>query len=145
MTSCSVIPSAPQSNFNHYKPNDVITSNNLLTSEFTSLKIINRIRAPAHLNLSGSQFQFSWRKIKPFSSKWEESCVCFAFSAASEGCNLVRIDAEEDNLEKDEFIVVNFYHFVFIEHPEEEVSKHLAYVQVLPFPFCILVYICFLL
>lgn len=135
MMSCSVIPSAPQSNFNHHKHNDIITYKNFPTSEFASFKTINRLRAPPHLNFSGSQFQFTWRKNKPFSSKWEESWVRFAFSASSKGCNLFRIDAEVDSLEKDEFIVVNFYRFVFIEDPEEEVSKHLAFVQVLPSPF----------
>ncbi|KAK4402518.1 Rhodanese-like domain-containing protein 8, chloroplastic [Sesamum angolense] len=29
----------------------------------------------------------------------------------------------------DEFIVVNFYRFVFIQDPEEEVSKHLSFMQ----------------
>ncbi|KAJ4961029.1 hypothetical protein NE237_020939 [Protea cynaroides] len=29
----------------------------------------------------------------------------------------------------DDFIVVNFYHFVFIEDPEEEVANHLSFVQ----------------
>lgn len=31
----------------------------------------------------------------------------------------------------DEFIVVNFYRFVFVENPEDEVSKHLSFMQVL--------------
>ncbi|XP_010277321.1 PREDICTED: rhodanese-like domain-containing protein 8, chloroplastic isoform X3 [Nelumbo nucifera] len=29
----------------------------------------------------------------------------------------------------DDFIVVNFYHFVFIKNPEDEVAKHLSFMQ----------------
>lgn len=36
----------------------------------------------------------------------------------------------EEDYEDHEFIVVNFYHFVSIEDPDEEVSKHLSFLQV---------------
>lgn len=31
----------------------------------------------------------------------------------------------------DEFVVVNFYRFVFVDDPEEEVAKHLLFLQVI--------------
>jgi hypothetical protein len=34
---------------------------------------------------------------------------------------------EEDNF--DDFVVVNFYHFVFINDPQELVAKHLSFVE----------------
>lgn len=36
----------------------------------------------------------------------------------------------EEDYKDHEFIVVNFYHFVSIEDPDDEVAKHLAFLQV---------------
>jgi hypothetical protein len=38
--------------------------------------------------------------------------------------------AEAEELSEDDFVVVNFYRFVFIENPEAEVSRHLSFLQV---------------
>ncbi|XP_052181623.1 rhodanese-like domain-containing protein 8, chloroplastic isoform X2 [Diospyros lotus] len=35
----------------------------------------------------------------------------------------------EDDDDHQKFVVVNFYRFVFIKHPEEEVSRHLSFLQ----------------
>lgn len=126
MMSCIVISSAPQANFTHYKHNDVICSK-IVVPKFKSLS--SRIRALSLVHFSGYQFQLSWKKNKQFSCKWEENFRLLAFSASSEGCNLVKIDSEADGVDADEFLVVNFYRFVFIKEPEEEVSKHLAFMQ----------------
>ncbi|XP_059443023.1 LOW QUALITY PROTEIN: rhodanese-like domain-containing protein 8, chloroplastic [Corylus avellana] len=37
--------------------------------------------------------------------------------------------AEAEELSEDDFVVVNFYRFVFIENPEAEVSRHLSFLQ----------------
>ncbi|XP_043717400.1 rhodanese-like domain-containing protein 8, chloroplastic isoform X2 [Telopea speciosissima] len=50
----------------------------------------------------------------------KQECRCgSAFSSNSNG-----VEASDDD-----FIVVNFYHFVFIADPEEEVAKHLSFLQ----------------
>ncbi|XP_042500834.1 rhodanese-like domain-containing protein 8, chloroplastic [Macadamia integrifolia] len=50
----------------------------------------------------------------------KQECGCVsAFSSNSNG-----VEASDDD-----FIVVNFYYFVFIEDPEEEVAKHLSFLQ----------------
>lgn len=42
---------------------------------------------------------------------------------------LVEIVSTNTSYEDDEFVVVNFYRFVFIKHPHDEVSKHLSFLQ----------------
>lgn len=37
---------------------------------------------------------------------------------------------DDGDYENGDFVVVNFYKFVFIKDPEEEVAKHLAFVEV---------------
>lgn len=38
--------------------------------------------------------------------------------------------AEAEELSDDDFVVVNFYRFVFIKNPEAEVARHLSFLQV---------------
>lgn len=52
---------------------------------------------------------------------------CKSFSSSSNG-DWLEVSKEIDN--EKEFIVVNFYRFVFIKDPEEEVSKHLSFMEV---------------
>lgn len=47
------------------------------------------------------------------------------FAVSSSNTNWVQIVSPKD----DEFVVVNFYRFVYIEDPEVEVSKHLSFLQ----------------
>ncbi|XP_049398500.1 rhodanese-like domain-containing protein 8, chloroplastic [Solanum stenotomum] len=51
---------------------------------------------------------------------------CKSFWLSSNG-DWLEVPKEIDN--EEEFIVVNFYRFVFIEDPEEEVSKHLSFLE----------------
>lgn len=39
-------------------------------------------------------------------------------------------ERSEEDEDEDKFMVVNFYKLVFIENPEEEVSKHLSFMEV---------------
>lgn len=41
---------------------------------------------------------------------------------------------------EEEFIVVNFYRFVFIEDPEEEVSKHLSFLEVTVYTWILIIW-----
>uniref|UniRef100_A0A5B6YMU8 Rhodanese domain-containing protein n=1 Tax=Davidia involucrata TaxID=16924 RepID=A0A5B6YMU8_DAVIN len=52
-------------------------------------------------------------------------CGC---ALSSSKCNWVGVEGSK-NYEDDDFMVVNFYRFVFIKDPEEEVSKHLSFLQ----------------
>lgn len=61
------------------------------------------------------------------------------FAVSSSNTNWVQIVSPKD-YEDDEFVVVNFYRFVYIEDPEVEVSKHLSFLQVLLIKF----HLCFL-
>ncbi|CAI9113321.1 OLC1v1013898C1 [Oldenlandia corymbosa var. corymbosa] len=116
------------------KPNPFVCASKISATS-TNSPFWNSFR-PFPLLLSSSlagQCQLAWveQKIRPFSSKCRNRFEFYALSSYSEGCNWVRVDTENDqNLEVgDEFIVVNFYHLVFIEDPEEEVSKHLSFIQ----------------
>lgn len=127
--SCNVVVSlSPQ------KPNtSICTSKCAETSTWPSFG--NGIMASSPLPFSGRQFQLAWKKKKirpPFSRKYKERFEVYALSSCLEGENWISVDAENDNNLEDGngFIVVNFYHFVFIEEPEEEASKHLSLVQI---------------
>nr|XP_043616821.1 rhodanese-like domain-containing protein 8, chloroplastic isoform X2 [Erigeron canadensis] len=50
------------------------------------------------------------------------------FISCSRKPNWVRKQNEHDD-KKIDFLVVNFYKFVFIKHPEDEVSKHLQFLE----------------
>ncbi|KAL3835299.1 hypothetical protein ACJIZ3_010035 [Penstemon smallii] len=64
-----------------------------------------------------------------FSWNYGQSSKLSAFSARNG--NWVDVEAGSPKEYKDdEFMVVNFYRFVFIENPEEEVSRHLSFMQI---------------
>lgn len=65
--------------------------------------------------------KFSWNFTKRFN---------LYASLSSNGNGLEAAAAASKEFEDDEFIVVNFYRFVFIKDPEEEVSKHLHFMKV---------------
>ena len=52
----------------------------------------------------------------------------------SSNCSLIFTTSRDSSLisvdDNGEFIVVNFYHFVFINDPEFEVSRHLSFLEV---------------
>ncbi|KAK4488980.1 hypothetical protein RD792_004771, partial [Penstemon davidsonii] len=63
-----------------------------------------------------------------FSWNYGQSSKLSAFSGRNG--NWVDVEAGSPKEYKDdEFMVVNFYRFVFIENPEEEVSRHLSFMQ----------------
>lgn len=51
-------------------------------------------------------------------------------SLSSNGNGLEAAAAASKEFKYDEFIVVNFYRFVFVKDPEEDVSKHLHFMKV---------------
>lgn len=66
-------------------------------------------------------------------------CCCSSSSSTSltqtqtqpENKNRRRREAKHfDDGDTGDFVVVNFYKFVSIKHPQEEVAKHLAFVEV---------------
>ncbi|CAN4118125.1 unnamed protein product [Withania somnifera] len=66
-----------------------------------------------------TSFKYRNRRVLPFS--WQLRCKCLSSYPLS--LSSKEIDDEE------EFIVVNFYRFVFIEDPENEVTKHLSFME----------------
>lgn len=64
-----------------------------------------------------------------FSWNYEETSDFAAFSFSNGGWVEVEAAAPKE-YKGDEFIVVNFYRFVFVKNPEEEVSRHLSFMQV---------------
>ncbi|CAK9164331.1 unnamed protein product [Ilex paraguariensis] len=89
-----------------------------------SAKVLrNRSRYRASLPLP-----FSGCQVKPhglFTWQCKKTLNC---ALSSSEPSWVDVDESRD-FGDDEFIVVNFYRFVFIKNPEEEVSKHLAFLQ----------------
>ncbi|CAK9187704.1 unnamed protein product, partial [Ilex paraguariensis] len=85
------------------------------------LRNSSRYRASLPLPFSGCQVKrhglFTWQCKKTL------NCAL-----SSSEPSWVDVDESRD-FGDDEFIVVNFYRFVFIKNPEEEVSKHLAFLQ----------------
>lgn len=55
---------------------------------------------------------------------------CKSLSLSLNG-DLLEVHKEIDS--EEQFIVVNFYRFVFIEDPEAEVSKHLSFMEVISY------------
>ena len=62
----------------------------------------------------------------------------FAPSSSSNGNRLeaAAVAAADKEYEDEEFIVVNFYRFVLVKDPEEELSKHLLFMKVFPLSLC---------
>lgn len=54
----------------------------------------------------------------------------FNILSCSKSKGVVQIVSTKTSYEDDEFVVVNFYRFVYIKDPEDEVSKHLSFLQV---------------
>ncbi|KAL2553459.1 Rhodanese-like domain-containing protein 8 [Forsythia ovata] len=114
---CGIITCAP-----------ILRSNNAIVPKCKAIitciqqlsNFCNRTQVFSPLHFSGSQFKFSW--------KYRENFNLLAFSSFNR--NWVEVEADTlKEYESDEFIVVNFYRFVFIKDPEEEVFKHLSFMQ----------------
>ncbi|OIT35398.1 PREDICTED: rhodanese-like domain-containing protein 8, chloroplastic [Nicotiana attenuata] len=77
---------------------------------------------PNPKNTLKSILPFVWQlKCKSLSSwKCKENVCTAALSSSS---------YSQEILDEEEFIVVNFYRFVFIKDPEEEVAKHLSFME----------------
>lgn len=112
------------------RPNFLIYTSRISTTAASFLKSCNR--ALPLLPFSACQFQLGWKKYRPFSWKCKKSFELYALSSYAQGNNWIRVEPERDEsfVEEDEFVVVNFYHFVLIDDPEEEVSKHQSFMQV---------------
>ncbi|CAI9780454.1 unnamed protein product [Fraxinus pennsylvanica] len=77
-------------------------------------------RTQFSLQFSASQFNYPL--------KYGDNLKILAFGSSNGNW----VEVEADNLKEyksDEFIVVNFYRFVCIKNPEEQVSKHLSFMQ----------------
>ncbi|CDO98592.1 unnamed protein product [Coffea canephora] len=111
------------------KPRYFFHTSKISAAATSSLK--SRIRAFPFLPLCGCKFELGCKRNRPFSWECKRSFEICALSSNSQGNNWVRVQPEKDEnfREEDEFVVVNFYHFVFIEDPQEEVSKHLSFMQ----------------
>ncbi|XP_059297509.1 rhodanese-like domain-containing protein 8, chloroplastic isoform X1 [Lycium ferocissimum] len=79
--------------------------------------------------VTATSFNFNNRKKRVLPFVWQlrrkckESCLS-SYALSSKG-DWLEINDEG----KEEFIVVNFYCFVFIKDPEEEVTKHLSFME----------------
>lgn len=80
--------------------------------------------APASLLCNTSsvfQFQKSFLKLK-FNNTFSSSSLTHRKPLAAQAqASIPRDDFD--------FVVVNFYHFVFIKDPQEEVAKHLSFLE----------------
>ncbi|KAL0421694.1 UNVERIFIED_CONTAM: Rhodanese-like domain-containing protein 8, chloroplastic [Sesamum latifolium] len=105
--------------------NSTPTSKKYTTASFQELSTLNSTRTQFFSSL---QCKHNFRSGCRFSWKYGESFNHLAFSSSNG--NWVEVEAGAPKEYKDdEFIVVNFYRFVFIQDPEEEVSKHLSFMQ----------------
>ncbi|XP_011086965.1 rhodanese-like domain-containing protein 8, chloroplastic [Sesamum indicum] len=104
--------------------NSTPTSKKYTTGSFQELSTLNN-RTQIFSSL---QYKHNFCSGSRFSWKYGESFNLLAFSSSNG--NWVEVEAgARKEYEDDEFIVVNFYRFVFIQDPEEEVSKHLSFMQ----------------
>ncbi|KAL0385215.1 UNVERIFIED_CONTAM: Rhodanese-like domain-containing protein 8, chloroplastic [Sesamum radiatum] len=105
--------------------NSTPTSKKYATASVQELSILNSTRTQIFSSL---QCKYNFRSGSRFSWKYGESFNLSAFSSSNG--NWVEVEAgAPKQYTDDEFIVVNFYRFVFIQDPEEEVSKHLSFMQ----------------
>ncbi|KAL8547809.1 hypothetical protein ACS0TY_007223 [Phlomoides rotata] len=109
------------------RPNFIVTSKKNITISIREFPIFNN-GTPifTSLRFTGCQNRCKIHGGSKLSWKLGE---CFNLSAfSSSNGNWVEAGAPKEYTD-DEFIVVNFYRFVFVENPEEEVSKHLSFMQ----------------
>ncbi|KAL0364461.1 UNVERIFIED_CONTAM: Rhodanese-like domain-containing protein 8, chloroplastic [Sesamum angustifolium] len=118
-SSCALITWNPLSSLN-----STPTSKKYTTASFQELSTLNN-RTQIFSSL---QYNHNFRSGSRFSWKYGESFNLLAFSSSNGNWVEVEAGAPKD-YKDDEFIVVNFYRFVFIQDPEEEVSKHLSFMQ----------------
>ncbi|KAK4426991.1 Rhodanese-like domain-containing protein 8, chloroplastic [Sesamum alatum] len=104
--------------------NSSATSKKCTTASLQELSTLNN-RTQIFSSL---QYKHKFHSGCRFSWKHGESFNLLAFSSSNG--NWVEVEAgAPKEYKEDEFIVVNFYRFVFIQDPEEEVSKHLSFMQ----------------
>lgn len=97
----------------------------LSLAAYNFLKYPRTIIYPPHLFPSpselGSNGLFSWKCKKDYN---------YNILSCSKTEGVVEIVSKKTRYEDDEFVVVNFYRFVYIKDPQHEVSTHLSFLQV---------------
>lgn len=91
---------------------------------FTSIKELPTCNCSAQ--------QISLRSLCNWKFYWNYSESFNLSACSSTNDNWIEVEAGAPReYRDDEFMVVNFYRFVSIQNPEEEVSKHLSFMQVI--------------
>lgn len=73
--------------------------------------------------------------ILPF--VWQLKCKSLSSWKCKENVCTAALSSKEIP-DEEEFIVVNFYRFVFIKDPEEEVTKHLSFMEVIVYSYSVI-------
>ncbi|CAO2823282.1 unnamed protein product [Amaranthus hypochondriacus] len=95
-----------------------------ISSSLSFPSLFNGRQLPYHSTLSSSPSFSLLSKTNFIKTKTSDfSCNCSLIFSKSRDSGLIHED------DYGEFIVVNFYHFVFINDPEFEVSRHLSFLE----------------
>ncbi|PIN24833.1 Rhodanese-related sulfurtransferase [Handroanthus impetiginosus] len=111
------------------RPNSSGATKKYITASIQELSTFNNgTQTFRSMRMPRCKYRYKLHGGGKFSWDYGESFNLSAFSSSNG--NWVEVEAGAPKEYKDdEFIVVNFYRFVFVKDPEEEVSRHLSFMQ----------------
>ncbi|XP_073134382.1 rhodanese-like domain-containing protein 8, chloroplastic isoform X2 [Henckelia pumila] len=117
--SCTIVTWTP-----FLKPSSAATSDK--RTEYSSFNNGTRfLNSPLYSQCLIKSKTYVWGR---FCCDFQERFSLSVFASTND--NWVEVEAAAPRVyEDDEFVVVNFYRFAFVEDPEMEVSKHLSFMQ----------------